>query len=154
MDKKNIKKEIEEFVKAEDYDAEKFYKRLSEVYKARTKDFEECIEEIKKYNFPLTLMDNVQDDKTIVALVNPEVDITNAEGDYYREPDWNALQEAFNRLAYPHLYKEEVEEETSKKPAETEGDEIVVNINKSIVTVVNLKNKIVKAFKKNEKEDK
>ena len=58
-------------------------------------------------------------------------------------------------MAYPHLYKEEVEEETSKEPVEeTEGDEIVVNINKSIVTVVNLKNKIVKAFKKNEKEDK
>ena len=100
-------------------------------------------------------MDNVQDDKTIVALVNAEEDIKNAEGDYYREPDWNALQEAFNRLAYPHLYKEEGIEETSKEPVEeTEDDEIVVNINKSLVTVVNLKNKIVKAFKKNEKEDK
>lgn len=155
MDKKNIKKEIEEFVRAEDYDAEKFYKRLNEVYKVRTKDFEKYIEEIKKYNFPLTLMDNVQDDKTIVALVNAEDDITNAGGDYYREPDWNALQEAFNRLAYPHLYKEEVEEETSKEPVEeNDDDKVVVNINKSIVTVVNLKNKIVKAFKKNEKEDK
>ena len=153
MDKKNIKKEIEEFVRAEDYVAEKFYKRLSEVYKARTKDFEECIEEIKKYNFPLTLMDNVQDDKTIVTLVNTEDEMKNAEGDYYREPDWNALQEAFNRLAYPHLYKEEVKEETSEEPAETEDDKIVVNINKSLVTVINLKNKIVKAFKKNEKED-
>ena len=150
MDKKNIKKEIEEFVKAEDYDGEKFYKRLSEVYKIRTKDFEECIEEIKKYNFPLTLMDNVQDDKTIVALVSTDEEIKNAECDYYREPDWNGLQEAFNRLAYPHLYKEEVVEEPVE---ETDDDKIVVNINKSLVTVINLKNKIVKAFKKNEKED-
>lgn len=156
MEKDNVVAEIEEFVRAdEDYDVEKFYKRLTEVYKARTKDFEECIEGIKKYNFPLTLMDNVQDDKTIVALVNTEEEIQNSEGDYYTEPDWKALQEAFNRLAYPHLYKdEEVIEEPSEEPiCEEEKDKVVVNINKSLVNVVNLKNKIVKAFKKNEKED-
>ena len=61
-------------------------------------------------------MQNEQDDKTVVGLLNTDLSLDNKEADYYSEPDWNALQEAWNRKAYPHLYVKKDE------PASTESD--------------------------------
>ena len=49
--------------------------------------------------------ESITDDKTIVVLVNEGVFPKILEDTYYEEPDWDALQEIWNRKAYPHLYK-------------------------------------------------
>ena len=51
----------------------------------------------------------VNDDKTVVVLVNPDREMHMQEPEYYAEPDWNTLrskyEEAWRREAYPHLYE-------------------------------------------------
>ncbi len=53
----------------------------------------------------------VNDDKTVVVLVNSKVKTKRLEDSYYQVPNWTELQkkrqEEFNRLAYPHLYAKE-----------------------------------------------
>ena len=57
----------------------------------------------------------ITDDKTIVVAFNDDVIPALKEDSYYAEPDWAKLQEAWNRKAYPHLYKNKtVAEETEK----------------------------------------
>ena len=57
----------------------------------------------------------ITDDKTIVVAFNADVIPALKEDSYYAEPDWAKLQEAWNRKAYPHLYKNKtVAEETEK----------------------------------------
>ena len=48
---------------------------------------------------------SITDDKTIVVLVNSDIQPEMKEEDYYKEPDWTTLQDEWNRRAYPHLYK-------------------------------------------------
>jgi serine/threonine protein phosphatase PrpC len=49
----------------------------------------------------------ITDDKTLVVLINEEVMPMLKDDAYYDEPDWDALQEEWNKKAYPHLYKDE-----------------------------------------------
>lgn len=53
----------------------------------------------------------VSDDKTIVVLVNGSVPSTRQPKEYYDEPEWDSLRkkhnDAWRRMAYPDLYKEE-----------------------------------------------
>lgn len=53
----------------------------------------------------------VNDDKTVVVLVNPDVSVKAQLPEYYAEPDWTELKrrydEAWRRAAYPHLFKDE-----------------------------------------------
>ena len=70
----------------------------------------EIIENLKKNNYPVMLMQNEQDDKTLVALVNKEVPVDIHNPEFYDEPDWNALQDAWNRKAYPHLYQDNTDQ--------------------------------------------
>lgn len=57
----------------------------------------------------------ITDDKTIVVAFNADVIPALKDDSYYAEPDWAKLQEAWNRKAYPHLYKSKtVVEETEK----------------------------------------
>lgn len=55
--------------------------------------------------------EQVNDDKTIVALMDDAVEVTYQPEDYYAEPDWAELQrkyeEAWRREAYPSLYHDE-----------------------------------------------
>lgn len=106
---------LENFITAsDDYKSEEFYIRLLEIYKKRIlKGYDKVIEKIKEKNYPIGLMQNVQDDKTIVALINTDVMVENREKDFYSEPNWEQLQEAWNRKAYPHLYKDDSKEEQS-----------------------------------------
>lgn len=105
----SLKKKIEAFLNAEDnYDSEDFYYRLTEIYKKRTpQSYVEIVKAIKEKNYPIGLMQGVQDDKTVVGLINTDILVDNRDNSFYSEPDWDRLQEAWNRKAYPHLYKDE-----------------------------------------------
>lgn len=58
----------------------------------------------------------VNDDKTVVVLVNPEVKTSLQPPDYYAEPDWQRLkkqhEESWKRTAYPHLFGGSAGEQT------------------------------------------
>ena len=60
---------------------------------------------ISKYCYPLTFMENVQDDKTIAAIINTDINVYRMPLEYYMEENWNEYQEKWNRLAYPSLYQ-------------------------------------------------
>ena len=64
----------------------------------------------------------VSDDKTIVVLVNGSVSSTRQPKEYYEEPDWDALRkkhnDAWRRIAYPDLYKEEEAKSVEVQQAE------------------------------------
>jgi len=47
---------------------------------------------------------SITDDKTIVVLVNGDVQPTVKDDGFYAEPDWESLQLEWNKKAYPHLY--------------------------------------------------
>lgn len=53
----------------------------------------------------------VNDDKTVVVLVDPDAAVKAQPPEYYAEPDWAELKrrhdEAWRRAAYPHLFQEE-----------------------------------------------
>lgn len=49
---------------------------------------------------------SVKDDKTILVVINPNIVPARLDESYYQEPDWNDLQEKWNRKAYPHLYSQ------------------------------------------------
>lgn len=54
--------------------------------------------------------EQVNDDKTVVVLVDPDVEAGSQPPEYYAEPDWTELkrrfQETWRQAAYPHLYGE------------------------------------------------
>lgn len=110
-----IKDEIKEFIIADDnYDSNKFYSRLASIYKNHLKDdADEIITKLKDKNYPCAFMQSVQDDKTMVALINTDVQFDTKGLEYYTEPDWDELQEEWNRRAYPHLYAENQTKETN-----------------------------------------
>lgn len=55
--------------------------------------------------------EQVNDDKTIVAIINAGVEKVRQPEEYYKVPDWVELKrkkdEEFRRLAYPHMYKKD-----------------------------------------------
>ena len=55
--------------------------------------------------------EQVNDDKTVVVLVNPDLDVKTQPPGYYAEPDWDNLikqyKENWKRKAYPHLFKDD-----------------------------------------------
>lgn len=60
----------------------------------------------------------VNDDKTIVVLINTAIKTKRQPKDYYKEPDWAELKrkhdDEWRKMAYPGLYKDSV----PKKPKE------------------------------------
>lgn len=60
----------------------------------------------------------VNDDKTVLVIVNDSIKPERLEDSYYQVPNWAELQkkrqEEFNRLAYPHLYAKEKTEESKE----------------------------------------
>ncbi|WP_066925674.1 protein phosphatase 2C domain-containing protein [Murdochiella massiliensis] len=121
-----VRKLIAKFVIAdESYNADEFYERLLSIYKKRASDAaDEIIDTLKKSNYPVNLMQAEQDDKTIVGLINTDLLVDDKEADFYSEPNWAELQEAWNRKAYPHLYaKKEDGEAGSDSDQKTETAE-------------------------------
>ncbi len=49
---------------------------------------------------------SVDDDKTLVVVINPNIFPKMQEDSYYTEPDWDRLQLEWNMKAYPHLYND------------------------------------------------
>lgn len=124
-----IKRKIEQFLAAhEDYNVADFYEQLLGIYKKRVpQGGGDIVKLLKKNNYPVLLMQNVQDDKTVVGLVNTEIKVDNKTPAFYEEPDWQKLQELWNRKAYPHLYAEKVEPTESELNKTTEKKQIFVD---------------------------
>ena len=65
----------------------------------------------------------VNDDKTVLVIVNGSIKPDRLEDSYYQVPNWAELQkkrqEEFNRLAYPHLYAKEKTEESKEAEVAT-----------------------------------
>lgn len=55
--------------------------------------------------------EQVNDDKTVVVMVNTSVESSLQSEEYYKEPDWIELKrkhdEEWKRMAYPHLFKKQ-----------------------------------------------
>lgn len=114
------------------YNAEEFYSRLEKIYRnILDRDSDELVNEIRTNNFPVVLMQGVQDDKTIVGLINTESIIERKEDKYYKEPRWNELQELWNKMAYPHLYKDSNDTEEKQPSKKTVSDEDVLSSDNS-----------------------
>lgn len=137
----NIKKIIEDFITAEEeYKSEGFYSRLESIYKKKFKeDAFDIIAGLKDKNYPCTFMQSVQDDKTMVALINTDNPVDIKEIDFYSEPNWDKLQEKWNRRAYPHLYTEEQTKE--KNATEDEPKDSAVMDDKQEIPVSKTDNK-------------
>lgn len=101
-----LRERLEAYVTGDpEYDSEFFYERLQAVYETRIpKQAEEAMEGIRLYNYPVSLMQGSQDDKTIVGFINTEAVIDAQPAEYYMDADWVKLQQIWNRLAYPSLY--------------------------------------------------
>ena len=111
---------IKEFLESsDDYDSNNFYNRLTKVLMQKVpNDYTNIINGVKKNNYPVILMNNEQDDKTLVTIINTDGSVEIKPIEFYSEPDWKTLQDAWNRLAYPHLYpnrQNENDEETTEQ---------------------------------------
>lgn len=62
------------------------------------------IDTIVKNNYPITMIDEVMDDKTVAAVINENGIIEKKPDIYYEEPRWDKFQLEWNKRAYPHLY--------------------------------------------------
>ena len=99
-----------------DYDSEFFYERLQEIYRSRAgEQADALIAELKKYNYPISLMQGSQDDKTVVGFLNTDAGIEAQPASYYKDADWIAYQAIWDRKAYPGLYAEENQEKAMKE---------------------------------------
>lgn len=72
---------------------------------------------------------SITDDKTILVVFNQDIMPKQKEDSYYAEPNWAKLQELWNQMAYPHLYKDKSENlseqvETSEAVAESESHQL------------------------------
>lgn len=116
-----LRKDIEDFITAkEDYSSEVFYSKLENIYTKRFKEkTTDIIDGLKSKNYPCAFMQSVQDDKTMVALINTDIQVDTKEIDFYSEPNWEELQEEWNRRAYPHLYTEHTDENETNENNDT-----------------------------------
>lgn len=112
-----LRERLEAYVTADmDYDSEFFYERLQEIYRSRAgEQADELIAELKKYNYPISLMQGSQDDKTVVGFLNTDAGIEAQPASYYKDADWIAYQAIWDRRAYPGLYAEENQEKAVKE---------------------------------------
>ncbi len=69
----------------------------------------------------------VNDDKTVVVLLDPDIEMKMQAPEYYAEPDWPALrrkyEEAWRRAAYPHLFQDEKEAEDAAEDNAADAQE-------------------------------
>jgi len=75
---------------------------------------------------------SITDDKTVVVIVNGDIQPEEKDKEYYAEPDWDALQLEWNKKAYAHLYA---------KSEDSNIDDEAVNLLKNDNSVNNLENK-------------
>ena len=70
--------------------------------------------------------EQVNDDKTVVVLVNASADFTPQPDEYYEEPDWVELKrkrdDEWKRQAYPHLFKDKSPDESQDEAVDDDCD--------------------------------
>lgn len=148
--KEKILGEIQDFLQAASgYDSNKFYQALEKIYEKKEEDYKDLVEEIRTNNYPFLLMEAVQDDKTLVGLINTGKSLINDKPGYYQEPDWARLQDTWNRMAYPSLYLEEKEEKTSEEDIEEKEE----NFSEKEDLGKNIEEEISQDQEKNSKEN-
>ena len=74
---------------------------------------------------------SITDDKTIVVLVNGNVQPTVKDDAFYFEPDWVALQLEWDKKAYPHLYDKKNSASAGNETPKDEGGDIPADSDKS-----------------------
>ena len=101
-----LKESMEAFLTGDpDFDSKFFYERLETIYRSRVPDrAAEFVDGLKAWNYPLSLMQASQDDKTVVGFLNTDTFVEPQAESYYKEADWPAYQEVWDRMAYPGLY--------------------------------------------------
>ncbi len=126
-----IRKSIGKFITAdEDYCIDEFYERFSRILKEHLYEgVDEIIKKYKQNNYPITLMQNEQDDKTVVGLLNTNLKFDDKDGDFYLEPDWNSLQDVLNRKIYPHMYDKEAKPVVKQNEVNAEKKETPIEPN-------------------------
>jgi hypothetical protein len=69
--------------------------------------------------------EQVNDDKTVVVLINSSIKSKLQPENYYKEPDWAELKlkrdEEWKRLAYPHLFKEKETKSVNETETKVDG---------------------------------
>ena len=126
-DEKSVEKSketIREFLLGDEkFEVEKYYSFINKVYKKHVgSTADKMVDELKKNNYPLILMQGVQDDKTMVGLINTDLVVDDREESFYQEPDWQKLQDAWNRKAYPHLYAQDTASTVEEKKDNPNGN--------------------------------
>ena len=130
----------------EKFDDSMFYSHIEKIYEKRVPENKDnIIKKLRKNNFPIKLIKNVEDDKTLVGLINTEIEVDNKEVVFYEEPDWKKLQEEWNRKAYPHLYNQEAKKSESNENSFIPND--TNNEDKLNQKVENLESKSIKVEK-------
>jgi len=131
------KKAIRDLLITDDsYNTDDFYARLLDIYEKRMSEHAtSLVESFKLKNFPIYLVYNEKDDKTVVGFINTDISVDNKSPEHYSEPDWNALQEAWNRKAYPHLYEDNTEgNHVNSDATQTSDDQSHISIDKNSTT--------------------
>ena len=55
---------------------------------------------IEQYHYAVWALNEVSDDKSVVAIINEKGKVSSAEGKYYKEPDWNERKKRYTELLY------------------------------------------------------
>jgi len=132
-----------------EYDSQFFYERLEQIYRVRVPETaDEIIAGLRKYNYPVSLMQGSQDDKTVVGFLNTEAQVEPQKEAYYKDADWIALQEIWDRLAYPGLFSKDEPSDSPTEEAEKNPDRDKWGKHYTI-----LKPLVSKLKKKTEKDD-
>ena len=87
---------------------------------------DENLSEIEKSRMEFLQSDaysSVTDDKTVLVAFNPKIMPALKEESYYAEPNWDGLQLEWNKKAYPHLYKKDVQENDEAQIKNSEPSE-------------------------------
>ena len=85
------------------------------------KQAEQALESFAKGQYPLTLLKNVEDDRTVVGVLRKETYAKTGAFSAYLEPDWEKLQGKWARKAYPgmQIHKEESTDKKSQQQEES-----------------------------------
>ncbi len=96
---------IGDLLTCEEPDSDAFYDRLSEIYKEHLGSGEkDVVDQLRKNGFAPAFIRRINDDRTLVGIINTSSAPADREPSYYAEPDWKALRESWDRKAYPALF--------------------------------------------------
>lgn len=117
--RKKLEAIVEGFTEADgSFGTDDFLERLEEIYNHRIPDLKgEELQDFKEKCIAPDLMVRIDDDKTVVGLINTSKEQVSKEISYYTEPDWME----YKRLRDKVIYGDE-SEETPLKPSQGKGE--------------------------------